>query len=518
MTKWPRIRFLILLFGLAGLNLLYIWKCPYDLCGDEAHYWEWSRHLDICYYSKGPVVAYIIWLATHIGGDTAFTIRAPAVLLSAGSMIITYALGRRLFNSELAAFLGVLFLVAAPMINIGGAAMTIDTPLCFFWLAAVGAWYLAIFKRRAWGWYLGGLCVSVGFLAKFTAIFLLPGLLLFLVLSKEDRAWLKTPHPYLAVLVGLLGFVPFVIWNVQHDWVTVRHLVALGRFDRSSHPSGGLLSVAETAVVLSPIVFCFMVYGIWRSTGLALRSKHRGHLFCQVFVWPVLIFYAVIGLHKHVPINWPFTSYLTGMIATGAIMADRLQGAEAAARSRLREWIVAAVALGFVISLALRYTYVFYPIAAKVGIPVRRDHAAAYFIGWHELGQRVSALSREMEKNDGREPFIFSDNYGWASLMAFYAEEHPETYCINVGQRHSQYDFWPGIVADGAQGDKGFQGRNGIFVPEVMPGFGLSPAFQRVEPVEPLNIVRCGVLVKKFQIYKCYGFKGWTPPTTQPKY
>jgi hypothetical protein len=51
-----------------------------------------------------------------------------------------------------------------------------------------------------------------------------------------------------------------------------------------------------------------------------------------------------------------------------------------------------------------------------------------------------------------------------------------------------------------------------------MPGLGLSPAFQRVEPVEPLNIVRCGVLVKKFQIYKCYGFKGWTPPTTQPKY
>ena len=87
MKNWPRIGFLILLVGLSGLNLLYVWKCPLDLCGDEAHYWEWARHIDICYYSKGPVVAYLIWLATHIGGDRPFAIRTVAVLLSAGSLL-----------------------------------------------------------------------------------------------------------------------------------------------------------------------------------------------------------------------------------------------------------------------------------------------------------------------------------------------------------------------------------------------------------------------------------------------
>ena len=85
MKNWPRIGFLTLLVGLSGLNLLYVWKCPLDLCGDEAHYWEWARHIDICYYSKGPVVAYLIWLATHIGGDSPFAIRTVAVLLSAGA-------------------------------------------------------------------------------------------------------------------------------------------------------------------------------------------------------------------------------------------------------------------------------------------------------------------------------------------------------------------------------------------------------------------------------------------------
>jgi undecaprenyl-diphosphatase len=245
--NWPRIGFLILLVGLSGLNLLYVWKCPLDLCGDEAHYWEWARHIDICYYSKGPVVAYLIWLATHIGGDSPFAIRTVAVLLSAGSIAITYALGSRLFKSEAAGFLGTLLLVAAPMINIGAAALTIDSPLSFFWLAAVGAWCLALFRRngaepraesgaapavprRAWAgwWYVGGLCASIGFLAKFTALFLLPGLLLFLLISKEDRRWLRTPHPYGALLAGLLGFLPFIVWNHEHGWVTVHHLMARG--------------------------------------------------------------------------------------------------------------------------------------------------------------------------------------------------------------------------------------------------------------------------------------------------
>src|SRR5688572_14012601 len=50
----------ILLAGFGG-HLLYLTaNCPIDLSGDEAHYWDWSRRLDLSYYSKGPLVAYLI--------------------------------------------------------------------------------------------------------------------------------------------------------------------------------------------------------------------------------------------------------------------------------------------------------------------------------------------------------------------------------------------------------------------------------------------------------------------------
>src|SRR5262245_31657226 len=42
-------------------TMAYIWAlCPLELAPDEAHYWDWSRHLDWSYYSKGPLVAWLI--------------------------------------------------------------------------------------------------------------------------------------------------------------------------------------------------------------------------------------------------------------------------------------------------------------------------------------------------------------------------------------------------------------------------------------------------------------------------
>ena len=51
----------MLILGAAGLHFAYLaHNCPLDLSPDEAHYWDWSRHLDLSYYSKGPLVAYLI--------------------------------------------------------------------------------------------------------------------------------------------------------------------------------------------------------------------------------------------------------------------------------------------------------------------------------------------------------------------------------------------------------------------------------------------------------------------------
>src|SRR4051794_21627095 len=73
------------LLGLPACRLAFLaHDCPLDLAPDEAHYWDWSRHLDWSYYSKGPLVAYLIRASCEAFGPLAVRLTGtmmPAVRL-----------------------------------------------------------------------------------------------------------------------------------------------------------------------------------------------------------------------------------------------------------------------------------------------------------------------------------------------------------------------------------------------------------------------------------------------------
>ena len=60
----------LLILGATVAHLLYLGvNCPLDLAPDEAHYWDWSRHLDWSYYSKGPLVAWLMRGSCELFGN-----------------------------------------------------------------------------------------------------------------------------------------------------------------------------------------------------------------------------------------------------------------------------------------------------------------------------------------------------------------------------------------------------------------------------------------------------------------
>ena len=84
-ARWLR-RAALLVGAVLAARLLCIALVPLDLVPDEAYYWTWSRVPDWCYYSKPPMVAWLIWASTHLLGTTAFSVRLPAALLNAGKV------------------------------------------------------------------------------------------------------------------------------------------------------------------------------------------------------------------------------------------------------------------------------------------------------------------------------------------------------------------------------------------------------------------------------------------------
>ena len=79
-----------LTLGLLAFRVVYLMTlCPYEIVADEAHYWDWSRNLSWSYYTKGPGVAWTIWLSTKLFGDAMWAIRLPAAV--AGAVIMKEA-------------------------------------------------------------------------------------------------------------------------------------------------------------------------------------------------------------------------------------------------------------------------------------------------------------------------------------------------------------------------------------------------------------------------------------------
>ncbi len=149
----------LVLLGLV-FNTFYLFhNCPIDLSGDEAHYWEWSRHLDYGYYSKPPGIAWVIAAAIRIGDALGITgnesgtelmpvMRMAAVLFGTCSGLISLLLARRIFRDDRAALAVIVLSAAVPMFAVGGLLITIDSPMYLCWGATVYCLWRAIEKSE----------------------------------------------------------------------------------------------------------------------------------------------------------------------------------------------------------------------------------------------------------------------------------------------------------------------------------------------------------------------------------
>src|SRR5688572_33481411 len=110
----------------AALHIVYVHAQVIDLAEDEAYYWDWSRHLDYSYYSKGPGTAWLIRESCAVFGDTTLGVRFPAILARAGVGLCTFWLTRKLFASSRLWLGALLVWYAAPIFLAAGLIMTSD--------------------------------------------------------------------------------------------------------------------------------------------------------------------------------------------------------------------------------------------------------------------------------------------------------------------------------------------------------------------------------------------------------
>lgn len=503
----PRITLLtLLLFGFVSHVIYVAFDPPITLAGDEAHYWDWSRQLDWSYYSKGPAVAFLIRLGTSLLGDTELGVRLPAMLLAVGTSLCTWWLTKLVFKSERLATGAVALTFLVPMYVAGSMLMTIDSPFYFCWGMATCLGYLAAIQNKKWAWPLIGVFVGLGFLAKYASLLWLVGMIVFLAIYR--RQYLKTVWPWLATVIAFSFTAPVLIWNHQHDWVSFGHVARSTSENQSNFNPLAVLGnfgelVGAQVGLMNPFIFGLMVVAVWRGlrrgkTESASETCGDGVGYLLSIGLPFFFFVSLITLRKNAEPNWPAPTYFSLVPLTAAFIAANWP--------KVRGWLGGAVVVGLIAMLLLHESGWFYKI---IKLPPRKWDPSARLVGWDDIGRKVSEELKTLSPG----AMVITDKYQLAGHMAFYVDGHPKTFCMGSyiqdpkeRDRLTQYDLWP----DRDLSQPALRGRDAVFVGHEQPD--LLNAFERVEELPDLPIIRRGVTIRKQSIYRCYGFKGMTRP------
>jgi undecaprenyl-diphosphatase len=450
-----------------------------ELHFDEAQYWEWSRRLDWGYYSKGPLVAWLIAGSTALFGVGEWQVRLPAWLAFDAFMLLLFLAAREVAGSVRAAWWAVLLALATPLLLLLGGVMTTDVLLLPLWtLGLWGAWRLAE-RGDTTGWYWLGAAVGLGALTKLS-ILLLPLLALpMLAFSPAARATLRTAHPWAAGLLALALAAPVIAWNAAHGWVLLRH--DQGHVLGPGETQGNLVELlAGQFAAALPLFVGALAAGLWRPpAGGGARV-----------LWGVSL--ATLGLNglkavwSKVQLNWPAPAY-PGLLVLVAARIPGLTGAR-------RAWVWAAVGLGLAAGGIAHFPQ-------AVGLGGARDP-------FSEL-KAWRAPVAELAARAGPVDFLLTARYTLATELAFYWPGHPPVYLTGDPRRRmNQYDLWPGVNRE--------VGRTGLFVstradrPEV-----LDRAFDACEALEPLPArSRDGAVVRTLHAWRCTGYRPveWPAP------
>jgi undecaprenyl-diphosphatase len=487
-----------LIGSLLLFRLIYAAVVPLDLVPDEAYYWDWSRQLDWGYYSKPPMVAWLIALSTSLFGLTAFAVRLPAVLLGTLGLFWMYLLAARLYGRK-AGFWAALLTAATP----GNAAlallMTIDAPFLFCWCGALYCfWRFVESGHRSGGWLLAATLVTgLGLLSKQTMLGFFPLAVLFLAVSPRDRGRLFRPGFWVWIAGSLLFLTPFLLWNMQHDWITAQHTG--GHFTTAAVGIGRRLArfgefVASQFGGGTPVTMALYVAVLVLTAGGFRRIDRRArYLFC----FSGLPMAGVLGLAlvQRVQPNWPAGFVPAGLVLVCGWALGHVSG--------IRPLKAGSLGLRRAAVVGAACVLIAYLLPFGFGLQGSRIDPAARLRGWHELGQAADAAWRTLPQSQATF-LVATTGRTEASELAFYLPAKPRVFVWNpTGQVLSQYDVWAK--------PKGMGGGAALIVtpPGESPPEALASAFDTIEPGGEVHIPIGNGRNHHYQLWRGLGFSRW---------
>ena len=187
---------LIVLVALTAIRIVGLYFSVVDLFMDEAQYWAWSRELAYGYFSKPPLLAWIIAATDQVCGNGEACVRLASPLLHLATGLLVYAIAKELYGRQTAAWAALAY-GFGPGVVFSARIISTDVPLLLFWAVALLA-YLKLLAKPDWRWATTfGVAMGLGILAKYAMVYFLLGAGCAAWFDRDSREWLKRPQTWM---------------------------------------------------------------------------------------------------------------------------------------------------------------------------------------------------------------------------------------------------------------------------------------------------------------------------------
>lgn len=420
-----------------------------DFVRDEAYYTLWSLYpLQMGYYDHPPAVVWFIKLGQLIFGETAFASRFITIISTVICSAAIWRTSSILFKDARIAALSVYWYNVTFGASLGLLVITPDAPSILFWMLAIWSAAELLHSNNDKWWLSFGLFAGLGLQAKYTGLFLGGGILLWLMVYRDNWKWFTSFWLYLGGLIAIIIFSPVIYWNFLNDFSSLKF--QLGRSAKTfAAKQPNLIYFPE--FILSqfgmslPWLFVAVCVGTWIYFSRKANRENRALGLLVLTMAPLLLYFMAHTIHSRVQGNWPWPIY-PQLAIIGAWASYRL-----APKGINAQWLVRSarywqMSVGAIIACLIYVQAAIVPIKIDVYLPTNQ------MFGWEEVAKEVQSVAQEKAIKT-----IGATDYGVTGWLASYGKFGGYDYDVLPISQFIRYGFmdlptddmvkWPIFVA-----------------------------------------------------------------------
>ena len=405
---------ILILLALARILLHTLTNGQHGFHRDELSILDDARYLAWGYVAYPPVTPLIARVALDLFGPSLIGVRFFSALAQSVAMVLTGLMARELDGSRSTQAIVALAVAIAPL-SLAQGALFQYVSFDYLWWVLIAYLMIRLLKSADPRWWLGiGATAGLGMMTKYTMAFYLAGIIAGVVCTKARR-YLASSWLWGGVALSLLVFLPNLMWQIQHDFISLDHLrhihardVAIGRTD--SYLSDQLKICANPFSIplwIAGLFFYFVAPG-----------GRRYRLLGWMFAVPFGLFLMAQGRGYYMAPAYPL------LIAAGGVLGERWVALLTAGQARVVRGIAwGALAVGGALGVGLTLPIApvnssWWQVASGMNNDLKEE------IGWPELVKTVADIYTALPAEEKPQAGILAGNYGEAGAINLYGSAY----------------------------------------------------------------------------------------------